>query len=718
MKRLLVVIVCMGFLSPGPIRAAENPFNVDCFVGWNGCFRPGTWTPLEIGITSSLTENFAGRVHVSVIQDSVNRMNITQPFVLTVDQPTHIPLVTKIAFGADELNLRLTDAKGRAVRRLDIGLFDFSRNNRMLKPVNREDLFIGSVGRQRFGLLRLPEKTQCMYTGQSNSNLGQVFVESKLPHMVPWDWTGFTGLDLLILYDPDWGRFRNEQVKAITDWVERGGKLLVVLGTFPFPGNSLLGQKLPVTIGALKEVAVSTAWLNRWSLDAASEERAVCYALTARADARVYTPTDTNEPTLFAGAQLGFGRVGVLGLDPSTLDEAQRDRAPQFWVHAFNQLLANRPGQPVSANRRNRRVSRSGNLQAATGKGAREHRSIRLAQAESVPESPNRNNRFSYDMGATQQGTSNVLDYLAGIQEMRPLSIGWVILLLLLLAVLLGPVDYMVLKRLDRQPLTWVTSIFWITLFTVGAYYGVQALRAGDMQLRTVSVVDGIQDQGPGWTSQVCGLFAPKSADYALDQLQPGQWWSSVAPSRGHVSAYQMRSSHRNLYCAQSDGGNLPYSMPINIWTMQTLAMESRYETLPIQARLALHEDSASLEITNNANCAIEQGVLLLESSQGLRIPRIEAGQTRRVDGTLKGIYEWQGIHSRTSGAWSKSLDPADAFDLIGTQTRSQGIRDYLHQGAAVVCVQFSEAPTPVTVKDRSSKYHHQQFARLVVFPE
>jgi len=708
----------MGFLSPGPIRAAENPFNVDCFVGWNGCFRPGTWTPLEIGITSTLTENFDGRVHVSVIQDSVNRMNITQPFVLTVDQPTHIPLVTKIAFGADELNLRVTDAKGRVVRRLDIGLFDFSRNNRMLKPVNREDLFVGLVGRQRFGLLRLPENTRCAYSAQSNNNLGQVFVENKLPHMVPWDWTGFTGLDLLVLYDPDWGRFRNEQVKAITDWVERGGKLLVILGTFPFPGNSLLGQKLPVTIGALKELAVSTPWLKRWGLDAATEERAVCYDLSARAEARVYTPAHANEPTLFAGAQLGFGRVGVLGLDPSALGEAQRDRATQFWIHAFNQLLAERPGQPEAANGRIRRVSRNDKLQAATGNTAREQRSIRLAQAG--PENPNRNNRFSYDMGATQQGTSNVLDYLAGIQEMRPLSIGWVILLLLLLAVLLGPVDYVVLKRLDRQPLTWVTSIFWITLFTVGAYYGVQALRAGDMQLRTVSVVDGIQGQGPGWTSQVCGLFAPKSADYALDQLQPGQWWSSVAPSRGHVSAYQMRSSHRNLYCAQSDGGNLPYSMPINIWTMQTLAMESRYETLPIQARLVLRDGDASLELTNNASAPIEQGLLLLNADQGvgLRIPRVVPGQTRTVRGALKSIRTWQGTRTRSSQGWSKSLAPADAFDLIGAQARSQGIRDYLQQGAAVVCVQFSQAPTPVTVKDRSSKYHHMQFARLVVFPE
>ena len=308
MRRLILIILCLGAVGPGELGAAENPFNVDCFVGWGGCYRPGSWTPLEIGITSTLTENFEGRVHVSVAQDNVNRMNITQPFVLTVGQPTNIPLVTKIAFGADELDLTLVDLKGRVRRRLNIGLWDFTRNNQMLKPVNREDLFVGVVGRLRFGLLRVPEETRCAFRGQSHNNQGRVFVESKLAHMVPWDWTGFTGLDLLVLYDPNWSRFRGEQLEAMTDWVAGGGKLLVVLGTNPFPGNSLLGQQLPVTIGALQETALSEAWLSRWNLDANQTLQAVCYTLSPRPGAHLYTPRYENEVTLFAAGQLGFGR--------------------------------------------------------------------------------------------------------------------------------------------------------------------------------------------------------------------------------------------------------------------------------------------------------------------------------------------------------------------------------------------------------------------------
>lgn len=725
MKQQSLVLILTWILGAGALSGAENPFNVDCFVGWDLHYRPGTWTPLEIGITSTLTENFDGRVHVSVAQDGVNRMNITQGFVLTVGQPAHIPLVTRIGFEADELNLRLTDAQGRLRERLDIGLFDFSSRIRTLKAVNHEDLFVGLVGRLRFGLGRLPENTRCSFHGQ-HGNTGQVYVTTKLPHMVPWDWTGFDGLDLLVLYDPDWSRFRNEQIKAITEWVRHGGKLLVVLGTFPFPGNSLLARQLPVSIGALQEVGVTTSWLERWGLDATRAEQAVCYELSVRDKTRVYTQPRADEPTLFSAGQLGFGRVGVLGLDPAALDEGQRDNAAGFWVHAFNRLLEDLPGDTEvaqvtgfrpSRNTRRRYARRSGHLQAVVGPSIPDRRSIRLthSRGESMDQNPN---VFRYDMGTAQRGTSKVLDYLAGIQEMRPLSIGWVVLLLVLLAVLLGPVDYMVLKRLDRQPLTWVTSIFWIILFTVGAYYGVQALRAGDMQLRTVSVVDAVQGQGSGWTTQVCGLFAPRSADYALDQLEAGQWWSAVAPSEGQVSAYHARSSSRNLYCAQGDGGNLPYSLPINIWTMQTLLMEAQQASQVLQARLQVLDGAAKLEIRNQADCPIEQGILLFNNDRGLRIGRIEPGQTITVDGALKPIRNWDTLRSGPSGGWTRSLSPVDAFDLIGAQGRSQGIRDYLSQGAAAICVQFDEAPTPVTVKRGPCKYHHVQFARLVVFPE
>ena len=97
-------------------------------------------------------------------------------------------------------------------------------------------------------------------------------------------------------------------------------------------------------------------------------------------------------------------------------------------------------------------------------------------------------------IGVAQSAANQVMNYLFELRQMQPLSIWWIILTLATLAVLLGPVDYWVLKRLDKQPFTWLTSAAWIAVFTAGAYYGVQWLRAGAMELRAVTVVDGIVD--------------------------------------------------------------------------------------------------------------------------------------------------------------------------------------------------------------------------------
>ncbi|MCF7972522.1 MAG: hypothetical protein K9N55_01780 [Phycisphaerae bacterium] len=721
MRYIRLIFLGCVLLSVAWCGAAENPFNVDCFLGWGGSYRPGTWTPLEIAISSTLTEPFEGQMKVSVAQDAANRMEINQGFVLTPGLPVNMPLVTKIAFGADQLTLRLTDTKGRIRFQQDISLWDFSNNSMALKPVKQEDLFIGVVGRfQQFGLLSFTKDVQCVYRGnmvdkgrnRNPQGSGNVVVQNKLPRMVPWDWTGFAGLDLLVLYDPDWSRFRPEQIKGMVDWIKQGGRLLMLLGAQGLPSNALTDQ-LPMRVGALQEQTVTRDWLKQWGLSDASEATVVVSPLYASGPDK-----PSAEGSLFAMGAMGFGRVAALGLDPSTLGEHQRAHSTDFWITLLDHMLKETDNDPGTG--QTQRIVSRASLQTVVGHAVTQE----LRQLRRVSEDPDRDRSnqdfYNYAQGVEQQSTSRILDYLYAIDEMRPLSIGWVILLLVMLALLLGPVDYLVLKRLDRLPLTWVTSLGWIVVFTVGAYYGVQALRAGDMQLRTVSLMDAVQDQGPVWNTRVCGLFAPKSDEYRFDQLAPGQWWSAVAASSGYMNSYQARSARRVLYCRQANGSNLPYAVPINIWTMQTLTSESSQEALPpIRAQVTVQDDNVTVQIANQGASAIVEGMVVFGSGRGLRIDRVEPGETGSVTGPIKPVGSWKQMARTETRTRTRALDPIDVFTLAGTQGRSQGIQDYLNDGAAVVCVQFDNEPTPFTVKNKGTcTYRHVQFVRMVVFPK
>ncbi|MCP4455394.1 MAG: hypothetical protein GY809_28375, partial [Planctomycetes bacterium] len=500
--------------------------------------------------------------------------------------------------------------------------------------------------------------------------------------------------------------FRPEQIQGLTEWVLQGGRIVIILGGHGLPSNALTEQ-WPLRVGALRENLVTSGWLTRWGLSEAKETMAVAHAIS---DSR------GGKDALFAVDHMGFGRVGVLGLDPRTLGEHQRAHSTAFWMHLLDQMLQDAGGDTLGTGSR-RIVNRA--LTAVVGHAATQ--GSRHLQRVPEPQDRDTSNQdfHSYAQGTDQQSTGRILDYLYAIDEMRPLSIGWVVLLLVLLAVLLGPVDYLVLKRLDKQPLTWVTSLGWILLFTVGAYYGVQALRAGDMQFRTVSLTDAVQGQEYAWNTRVCGLFAPRSDEYQFDRLAPGQWWSGAAASGSRWNSYQARSARRTLYCRQNNGSNWPHIVPINIWTMQTLTVESRQGTVPIQAQVTVQDDGVTVEVTNQGAGTISEGMVVLASGRGIRVGRVGPGETRAFEGTPKPMRAWQHISNTVTGGRRPSLDPADIFTMAGVQGRSQGIRDHLNRGAAVVCVRFEDEPSPFTVKNKGAcQYDHVQFARLVVFPQ
>lgn len=234
MWRILIAFLLVLTLASGVHAAREVTFNVDLFCGWDGFYRPMEWTPAEVGINTDLKEPFEGVFTLSAQQDGLNTLNIVHNLVLTPNQRLDLPLATSFDFHVGKCTLAIRDKRGRTRWEQAIDMWDFTVANRLLKVVQDQDLLIGLMGQPQFGLLRLKDETVCT----SPRGTGTVCVGTKVPGMMPWDWTGFASLDLLILYDPDWSLLRPQQVKAVCDWVSNGGTLLLVLGRHPLPQDS------------------------------------------------------------------------------------------------------------------------------------------------------------------------------------------------------------------------------------------------------------------------------------------------------------------------------------------------------------------------------------------------------------------------------------------------------------------------------------------------
>jgi len=694
-RRIILVALIPAVVAPSCF-ADDSPFNVDFFCGWGGCYRPMEWTPVEIGIGSTLTKPFDGAITLSAPQDGLNTLNVTHRFVLTPDLYLRLPLVTKFAFAADRCSVSLIDAKRRrTVWQERYDLWGRSTQSRMLKAVMDNDLLIGHVGGSKFGLLRLPKETICKSRTGSG---GKVYLGDKLPRMVPWDWTGFVSLDVLILYDPDWSQFNPRQLDAIAQWVSNGGRLLLVLGTHPLSANNPIAQLLPIEALQAKQVTVDSQSLDKWGLESDETETVTCWPLRPKSGAHLCEVENPNaDDCLFATGYAGFGRVGVLAFDPSTLTDRQKASSSKFWVGRIMAVIKDdrvRTGEPL--------------------------RTIQLTGGGSSSGSRNTNR---YEITPAQGASNLVMNYL--YKGIRPLSIWWVILLLTALAVLLGPLDYIVLKRKGRLPLTWLTCTFWIVSFTVGAYYGVQFLRSGDMELRVVSVLDGIDNDTGAWSTSYCGLFAPRSDDYRFTGLKKNQWWSGIAPTQQSLYSYQQRGTARSIYCGQDDGGNRPESLPVSIWTIQCLLNEAPLERLPFTAKVERDGEEITVKIFNESDAAIKSGYVLFDYRRGIRFDEeVPPHSDKEFRSRLSALTAWQSNDiNRYRNSYRGSGNPGtlkrqDAFFAQGSIRRTQAIDAYLAHGAAVVCAEYDQAPVSFAVDARSCNYDHIQLVRLVVFPK
>ncbi len=707
----MLLVFYLGVLCP-----ADSPFSVNCLWGWDGCYRPMEWTPVEIDISSSLEEPFAGTIRISTQQDGLNTLNIAHEFVLTPGLSLHVPLVTKLAFAPEECAVRLTDERGRTQWYHNYKLWDFSQPKGSLTAVTRNDLLIGVVGRRDFGMISLLKSCIC----QAEGGQGKVYVKQKLPRMVPWDWTGFASLDLLVLYDPQWDSLRGTQLSAVSQWVSNGGRLLIVLGSNPLVEDNPLSADLPIEIGQAQHVTISRASLRELNTGADKPETIVCWPMELKADAKLCTVHSYGcEEAIFATGYVGFGRVGILGFDPAQLSSGASEKGnklERFWVDFFAEVLHGdvetyHPYGKIEEAERNANYTHHPNHKGRT---------IEFVGDEQAG-SEEYEDYMSFNIGTAQKASNAVMEFLYNVAEMKPLSIWWVILLLSLLAVLLGPVDYTVLKRLDKLPMTWLTCSGWIVLFTVGAYYGVRALRAGRMQLRIVSVCDAIEGCQGAWRTNYSGIFAPRSDDYELTGLFEQQWWSAMAPTEENIWGYNNQRSSRNLYCFQHDGSNKPYSVPINIWTIQCLVNEEPAEGVDIDADVKVSGNKIFARIKNHCDEEIEFGWVRFGKNKALSIDSVAGGQEKKFSGKLSYYEPWEARKHGMQynyGEYEGRFSHDSAYMAQGSLRRTRIIEEYLANGAAVVCVKLGQSSPPFSIKNRSYDFNHIRLARLVVFPE
>lgn len=503
-----------------PVLAGETKLSFD--VGWGDHTRPGAWTPIYVEVTDPKPRNAI--LEYSAPYDSGTSIKIRQPITVGSQPGSRYMLLAPLVYSwNDPTVLRVRDAETGKL------MAEEAIMDQMAGASDRRDqLFMSFLG-PYIGTSGRGPCLQQVTTGNSGPMVG--FLR---PLYLPRAAEGYAALEVVVLNQPDFNTLEIDQQKALLDWVRCGGHLVLWPSEDPVPPLSPLVASLPCKIGDVVAVTVAKEDLSAAGLPARFG--------TFKARELKANPGATTIPLLGKSAaaavrgRIGIGHVTVVSFDASGLNFNSTADAQRFWGLVLN---------PRADSRNNNDTS----FLAKTG----------TAFFNNQSQDPNQ-----------AQAASQVMDLLGDVPGVGAFGFGYVAIVLLGMMAIVGPVDWFILKKLGRQPWTWVTTSGWVLAITFGAISIGSFVRSGDLHFRTLRVVDQADDRVFA-RQDVVGIYSPRTTDYKLE-TPDGGWWR---PLSADAYSYGGGGLSRALEFTQSDRANLPEPMTINVWNLRFLKADT-----------------------------------------------------------------------------------------------------------------------------------------------
>ena len=270
-------------------------------------------------------------------------------------------------------------------------------------------------------------------------------------------------IDTLLFSDIDTGTMTAGQQQAVADWVSGGGHLIVTGGANWQATASGLTALLPLEPDSSDTLDNLSALADYVSVGSDSLDESTVIAVgTARPDAQVLVATEEDVPLLLRRTE-GLGTVDYLVADPPAQPLRGWNALDQLWFA----LSSTRESQPAWA----------GGI-------------------------------TDYDRAAN---ATEVLPGLDLLPDVLPLC-GF----LAIYVALIGPLNYVVLNRVNRREYAWVTIPLFIIIFSGLAWVVGFNLRGNTATLSRLAIVQSWPDQETAQVDGLIGLLSPRRSNYTL----------------------------------------------------------------------------------------------------------------------------------------------------------------------------------------------------------
>lgn len=293
-----------------------------------------------------------------------------------------------------------------------------------------------------------------------------------------------------IIWAADGTLLTDAQRASLQRWVADGGRLVIVGGADWQSRTAGLAELLPLTDLAASDRRSLDALAAFAGMPAGSLEPATVSTGNRRDDARTVIATDDGE-ALVSLRPFGTGRVILVGADLATPAFRGWEASPRIW----DRLAPNGMG-----------------LEAFFG-GA------------PIPEE-------------TLNAMSGALSSLPAL-ELPPAEV--LLALIVGYILLIGPVSYAVLRRLDRRELAWITAPVLIVLFSAGSFGIGRSMKGSDVVANQITVLR-TSGTGSALAESYLGIFSPDRSTYSVS-VDADALLGALSPSFGFDPKRQQSGS-------------------------------------------------------------------------------------------------------------------------------------------------------------------------------
>jgi hypothetical protein len=588
LPRLVCLLWCFG----GLVFSSHATLQFDVFIGYDGTVHEADWFPVACEV---LNDGPPFNAVFELFNEGGGR-NQSRQMIIELPTNTRKRFVLPVFASAgrsSRWSARLMDEKGKVRAERD-GLV--ARDRAWDSPL------IGAVPRTFGGLPDFPKITARQEEFQPLVARLQVDYFPDTPFALE-------GLDALYLNSERALDLKDNQVTALLAWLNGGGHLILgVEQPVDVNGNLWLRQLLPCTLNDVVTKPIKgeiQKWLRGENIEPTPELPSSNTAAQ---------PVPTVDPRINLDPQM----ARRYGLRPGALRSDGRGRmmspanpfASLAADDAFDQaelpvatgsvrdgkVLLSLDKLPLIIEARRGR----GRLTVLTFSPEREplrswkNRTWFWAKVVDLPPTWFTRPDFNRYGGMSIDG---VIGAMIDSTQVRKLPVKWLLLLLVVYLVVIGPLDQYWLKRINKQMLTWLTFPAYVALFSGLIYFIGYKLRAGETEWNELHLVDvvpkGEQAELRGRT--YASVYSPINAKYELVSDQP------YATLRGEFQGPWAGGLESSRAIVEQRGNGFRGEIFIPVWTSQLFVSDwLQSANVPVSALVSLEGGNIRVTVDNH----------------------------------------------------------------------------------------------------------------------